>query len=117
MNYKIYTGPPGCQKSRTMLMDALNTPGLYVIAAPRTDLIDEQFAFLWEQAKLQGLSVSIQAVHGKQRGGDVPRRIADAAKELAELRHAILLITHDMLTSIDLSPFTGSSKPWHARID
>ena len=42
MHCQIYTGPPGCQKSRTMLSEALNSPGLYLIASPRTDLIDEQ---------------------------------------------------------------------------
>ena len=67
-----------------MLSETLNNPGLYLIASPRTNVIDEQKAFLWEEAKRQGLSISIQAIHGKQRGGDAPRRIADAADELSE---------------------------------
>src|SRR5437764_1807669 len=101
MNCTIYKDHPGCRKSWTMLSNTLNVPGLYLIASPRTDLIDEQFAFLWEQAKVRQLSGSIQKVHGKQPGGDVPRRIADAAEELSECDHAVLLISHEMMTSID----------------
>jgi hypothetical protein len=65
-----------------MLSETLNNPGLYLIASPRTNLIDEQKTFLWEEAKRQGLSISIQAIHGKQRGGDAQRWLGSFEQQL-----------------------------------
>src|SRR5215210_7509089 len=39
MYCQIYTSPPGCQKSRTMLLQALSTPGFHLIASPRTETV------------------------------------------------------------------------------
>lgn len=111
-----YSGPPGCQKTRTMLRRMLDQPGRYLLAAPRTDLLDEHAEWL-DEARARGLTVRIEVVHADQGLPDVPRRIADACQRLSPEAHAILLITHEALRSIDLSPFTEADAPWHVRVD
>ena len=117
MKCHIYSGPPGCQKTRTMLRRMLNRPGHYLLAAPRTELLDEHEEWLGNEARERGVIVRIEVVHAAQGLPDVPRRIADACQILSREPHSILLITHEALRSIDLSPFTEVDAPWHARVD
>lgn len=117
MQVTIISGPPGSQKTRTMLRGMLNQPARYLLAAPRTALLDEHANFLRIEARSRGRSIRIEVVHADQGRPDVPRRIADACQRLSQDAHAILLITHEALLSIDLSPFTGADLPWHSRVD
>lgn len=119
MIVEIFVGPPGCGKSGHLMNDMLDHPAHYLFALPRTDLIEEKADDLRSRARARGLTVHIEPVHGNQRAsGTVERRI-DRARQESELhQHAILLITHDMLTRMDLSPFGGDRQPrWDARID
>lgn len=113
----IYSGPPGCQKTRTMSRRMLDRPGRYLLAVPRTALGDEHAAWLGDEARARGMTIRIEVVHGDQGKRDVPRRIADACQSLSQEAHAILIITHEALRSIDLSPFTEADAPWNARVD
>ena len=117
MECRIYSGSPGSQKSLTMLGRMLDQPGLYLLAAPRTELLDEHAEWLGNEARERGVTVRIEVVHANQGRPDVPRRIADAAQDLSQEAHAILFVTHEALRSIDLSPFTKADAPWHVRVD
>jgi hypothetical protein len=117
MECLTYSGPPGSRKTLTMLGRMLDQPGLYLLAAPRTELLDEHAEWLGNEARARGVTVRIEVVHAHQGRPDVPRRIADAAQRLSQEAHAILFVTHEALRSIDLSPFTQADAPWHVRID
>src|SRR4051794_29057479 len=103
MHCQIYTGPPGCQKSRTMLSETLNTPALYVVASPRTALIEEQAARLSVEAQARRLQAVIQPIHSDQpsQRGTVGRRVSDALNNHAQASHAIAIVTHEALMSLD----------------
>jgi hypothetical protein len=113
----IYSGPPGSQKTRTMLRRLLDQPARYLLAAPRTALLDEHADFLRDEARIRGVTIRVEVVHADQGLPDVPRRIADACQSLSQEAHAALLITHEALRSIDLSPFVDVDAPWHVRVD
>lgn len=100
-----------------MLRRMLDQPARYLLAAPRTALLDEHADFLRCEARSRDMTIRIEVVHADQARPDVPRRIGDACQSLAQDAHAILLITHEALLSIDLSPFTGADVPWHGRVD
>ena len=68
MHCQIYMGPPDCQKSRTMLLEALNTPGLYLVASPRTDLIDEQATWLSVEVQARRIQAIVEPIHSDQQG-------------------------------------------------
>ncbi|MGH1587291.1 hypothetical protein ACRBEV_01765 [Methylobacterium phyllosphaerae] len=95
----------------------LDQPGRYLLAAPRTALADEHAAWLGDEARARGMTIRIETVHAAQGKPDVPRRIADACQSLSQEAHAILIITHEALRSIDLSPFTEADVPWDVRVD
>ena len=63
------------------------------------------------------MAIRIEVVHADQGLPDVPRRIADACQSLSQEAHAILIITHEALRSIDLSPFTEAGALWQVRVD
>jgi hypothetical protein len=100
-----------------MLRRMLGQPGRYLLAAPRTDLLDEHAEWLRNEAHERGMTIRIEVVHAYQGLPDVPRRIADACQSLSQEAHAILLVTHEALRSIDLSPFVEADAPWHSRVD
>jgi hypothetical protein len=102
-------------KTTTMLLNALQNPDHYLIAAPRIELIQEQTRFLSAKAAELGVELpAIRVAHGGNRSlGDVRRQISDCAAELNKVKHAILYVTHEGLKLADLKPFTG----WHGCID
>ena len=100
-----------------MLRRMLDQPARYLLAAPRTALLDEHADILRCETRSRAMTIRIEVVHADQGLPDVPRRIADACQSLAQETHAILLITHEALLSIDLSPFMGADAPWHSRVD
>lgn len=100
-----------------MLRGILDTPERYLLAAPRTALIDEHSDWLRAEASARGIALVVEAVHSAQKRPDTARRVADACHALSGVCHAALLITHEALRSTDLGPFTEQAQPWHARID
>ena len=117
INLKItlLTGPPGCQKTRTMLREVLAVPGRYLVACERIDLIEEHSQFLQQEAQRASIGLpDLRHIHGQQRrAGNVARQMGDAATELSTSQHAVVFITHEGLRLGDLGNFAG----WHARID
>jgi len=109
MHCQIYTGPPGCCKSRTMLSETLNTPGLYLIASPRTALIEEQAVWLSVEAQARRLQAIIQPIHSDQpsQRGTVGRRVSDALRSHSRSSHVVLIITHETLMSLDPALLQG----------
>src|SRR4051812_37042940 len=102
MDITIRKGPPGAQKTREMLRGVIRTPGLYLLAVPRIDLIAEQIKFLTEEAGKR--LPPIREAHSGKRG-KVQRRLDDAAREFASTSHAIVFVTHEGLRTSDLSAF------------
>lgn len=100
-----------------MLQGILDTPERYLVAAPRIALIDEHADWLQAEASARGVTLVVEAVHSGQKRHDTARRVTDACHTLSGVSHAALLITHEALRSVDLSPFTEQAQPWHARID
>lgn len=117
MDITILSGPPGCQKTHTMLREMLDTRNRYLLAAPRIDLIEEHADWLRTEAQNRGASFRVEVVHGRQGRSDVGRRIADACRTLSAEEHVALLITHEALLRLDLAPFVDADSRWHARID
>lgn len=113
----ITSGPPGSQKTLTTLRRTLDQPARYLLAAPRTALLDEHADFLKNEARARGMTIRVEVVHADQGLPNVPRRIADTCQSLSQETHAVLLITHEALRSIDLGPFTEADDPWHVRVD
>ena len=114
MNVCVITGLPGCGKTSLILDEIASTPGRYLFAMPRTDLIEERVRDLQDRASTVGTNLVALPIHSDQKAkGQVRRRIRLAAEECRGVPHVAVLITHEALTSIDLSDFCG----WHARID
>lgn len=118
MNITLYVGPPGCGKTKHTIEEIVSTPGLFLFALPRTDLIEEKARDLRQARAEGGFSLRVEPIHSGQRWSSVSRRIEELAEELSSApEHAVLLISHDMLTRIDLASFTDHGPLWHARID
>ena len=98
-----------------MLSETLNTSGLYLIASPRTDLIEEQAAWLSGEVQARRLQAVIQPIHSDQpsQRGTVSRRVSDALNNHAQASHAIVIVTHEALMSLDPALIEG----WHVCID
>ena len=111
----VLSAPPGGGKSTALLNEVASEPGLYVIAAPRIDLIEEQ------AERLRGLvehmdpltRPTITVVHSEQAvKGDVDRRLRDAIDDNTA-PHAVVITTHIALMA--LAP--GDVDGCHVRID
>jgi hypothetical protein len=113
MKITILKGPPGSQKTRTMLTEILQAPGKYLVALPRVDLMKEQSEFLKARAaELKIPLPDIRLVHN-DCPGNVPNQMKAAARDFADAHHAVVFITHEGLRIGDLTQFAD----WHARID
>jgi len=81
---------------------------------PRTDLIEERVRDIQDRASTARTGLRVVPIHSDQKvRGPVKRRLRDAAAEYGCERHVVVLITHEALTTTDLSGFRG----WGARID
>jgi hypothetical protein len=110
----VLEGLPGCGKTSRMIDEMIAHPGRYILAVPRTALVEEHVLSLRARAIKMGTRPTITSVHSDQRVvGQVQRRVADACRELADAQHAILAITHEGLQSVHLAMFDG----WNVRID
>jgi hypothetical protein len=113
MNTKLILGFPGSGKSRELLNNIVKNPALYLVAFPRVNLMNEQASALEALAGQQGVSLPIRLVHSKGNRGSVERQLHDAAKDLAQEQHAVVMAAHEGLRVTDLTPFSG----WHLAFD
>lgn len=115
MNIKVLTGVPGGGKSRAVRDDILSTPALYLLALPRTDLIDEFVLDLERSAEERGVRLDVEPIHSKQamKGRNVHRRVLDALARREADEHRAILITHETLLALDPAQLIDV----HVRID
>ncbi len=114
----MLVGPPGCGKTREMLVEMTSVTGRYVFALPTTELIEEKLRDLRREAAKSGTEPVIRAVHSKVAGRapvGVSREIADAIEELSAFPHVILVVTHEGLMATDFA--CAAAAPWNARVD
>src|SRR5215204_5913138 len=82
MNVCVITGLPGCGKTSLILDEIASTPGRYLFAMPRTDLIEERVRDLQDRASTVGTNLVALPIHSDQKAkGQVRRRIRLAAEE------------------------------------
>jgi hypothetical protein len=106
-------GFPGSGKSRELLKNIVESPADYLVAVPRVDLMNEQASALEALARQHGVSLPVRLVHSKGNRGSVERQLHDAAKELGQEQHAVVMAAHEGLRVADLRPFAG----WHLAFD
>ena len=115
MNITVYQGAPGTRKTLTFLNTTLAKPDRYLIAFPRTPLIDEQADFCRKQAIELGTTPSIVPIHSDQscHRGQVGRRIEEALEANANQSHVVMMISHAAFLGLDPALLAG----WHVGID
>lgn len=115
MKIKVLTGVPGGGKSRAMRDDILSTTALYLLALPRTDLIDEFVLDLERSAGERGVPLIVEPIHSKQavKERNVHRRVLDALDRKEVEEHRVILITQETLLALDPTYLIGV----HVRID
>lgn len=109
MQIKVLTGVPGGGKSCAVRNEILSTTALYLLALPRTDLIDEFVLDLERGAKERGISLNIEPIHSKQatKGRNVRRRVLDALASMEADAHRVILVTHETLLALDPAHLNG----------
>ncbi|MBN9471080.1 MAG: hypothetical protein J0J10_20125 [Bosea sp.] len=115
MDIIVYEGAPGSRKTLTLLDQFVSVPGRYLVAFPRTPLIDEQADYCRQKAKEVGTRPFIVSYHSKQPSHrrQVGRQIEKALKANAGLSHVVIMITHSALLDLDPRLLAG----WHTGID
>lgn len=115
MDITVYEGAPGSRKTLTLLDQFVSVPGRYLVAFPRTPLIDEQAEYCRQKAKELGTRPFIVSYHSKQPSHrrQVGRQIEKALKANAGLSHVVMMITHSALLDLDPGLLAG----WHTGID
>jgi hypothetical protein len=93
----------------------LSSPGRWLLALPRTALIDEQAAALTTKVLKNRISPSITAIHSDQpdKRGKVGRRIEDALRDRSSSEHSVVIITHEGLLGVDPTLLDG----WGIAVD
>lgn len=112
MKLHIYSGPPGSNKTNTCKSAITSTPGPYLVALPRIDLIREYADDL--RAMAGNADIALVEAHSRSSGpGAVDRKIADALALHRDHAHAVVLITHEGLMTLDRMAVRG----WHVIVD
>jgi len=97
-----------------MIDEMITCPSRYIIAAPRTALVEEHVLSLRTGAVRSAAEPTVTSIHSDQGvAGPVQRRIVDACRQLQDAHHVILAVTHEGLQSVDPVTLEG----WHIRID
>lgn len=114
MHITVYQGAPGSRKTLTFLDEALDTPGLYLVAFPRNALIDEQADYCRKKLGQVGAG-PVVPIHTAQphHHGQVGRRIEEALEANAGQHHVVMMISHAALLGLDPALLAG----WHVAID
>jgi hypothetical protein len=90
------------------------SPGRYVFALPRIELLNEKMADLERAAQCAGTAPFLKAIHHEPtRKTSVARAIDEARLDHEAAAHVVLLITHEGMMGVDMSDFRG----WRVRID
>ena len=114
MPITVFGGAPGAGKSVALIAQVARTPGLYLLACPRIDLIEERVRDLTAAAVQIGAEPNIAQVHTEtKRGLPVAQRVRERMAAVKSLPHAVIAITHDTLMMLDPSEIIG----WHVAID
>jgi hypothetical protein len=95
------------------MLRMLENPGKYLFVTSRVELICEWYDYLTDRRPPQKQLRLVKIHNDPKCKVSVKRRIEDAATEYAEDDHAVVLITHEAMMSMDLSGFAG----WHIYID
>ncbi|WP_197739398.1 DEAD/DEAH box helicase family protein [Methylobacterium sp. P1-11] len=111
----VLAGPPGSGKSTALILEAIDAPGIYIIAAPRIDLVEEHHARL--RALIDDMDTgsrpTILMIHSQQAVREsVDRRLREALYEPVST-HLIIVTTHTALMGLGEGDLVGC----HVRID
>jgi hypothetical protein len=99
-----------------MLDKMLSTPTRYVVALPRNALIDEKARDLIARAQETQVQVAVVPIHSdqpRQKEQNILRRVEDALRLHSASQHAILLVSHETFSWLNVSLIEG----WHVGID
>lgn len=115
MKCSVLVGPPGCGKTDKIHETIIGCSQRWLLALPRTDLIDEQALALTRKALSIPLLLPGEAIHNDQpkMNGTVSRRVVQALQRLRYLDHAFVLITHAALLDLDPQHLRG----WQVAFD
>lgn len=114
MRVRVLQGPPSCGKTHQLLTEITSNAGLYILASPRVELIEERERDLRAMLASSGQHAAVEVIHGENgRRAPVVTQIHEAVEEHRGDRHAVLLVTHEGLMSADVSNATG----YHVMID
>lgn len=114
LQVNVYRGPPSGGKTVELIREMATSPGRYIFALPRLELIAEKQADLERAAQRAGTQPVLRAIHYKAvKKTRVARAIDDARRDYENAQHVVLLITHEGLMGADMSEFRG----WRVRID
>ena len=91
-----FDGPPGAGKS-TALLKKILTPGRYILAAPRRDLIHEHHHTLGAMFAEQSGEPSYDIIHsGRSDGLPVGTAIEEAIRRHDENEHCVVMGVRDV---------------------
>lgn len=108
----------GAGKSTFARTSILETPGRYIYAVPRIDLMGEMVGE-FSKARGGGHTPVIQAVHSVADTDAAPigTSIATAMAQLGDIPHAVLFITHQALALVDWSRPELMAHRWYLVCD
>ncbi|MFC4172994.1 hypothetical protein ACFOYU_13135 [Microvirga sp. GCM10011540] len=96
-----------------MLQEMVGSPGIYLVAFPRTELIEEKASWLRSQCA-ERPEVIIETFHSDQHvRGRVLARVETALRTYGQAQHAFILTTHETLLTLNPSGLSG----WSLGID
>ncbi|MCE6967135.1 hypothetical protein [Cereibacter sphaeroides] len=114
MDITVIGGAPGAGKTRALLDQIAATPDRHILACPRIDLIRERVRDLHRACITAGTEPFIEEVHSES-GGRLPvlQQLRTRMSALADLPHAVLVITQDTLMMLTAEDIAG----WGIGID
>ena len=114
MKIAVFSGAPGAGKSITLVRQIASTPGKFILACPRIDLINERIRDLTSAAIAAGTEPLIVSVHSQSPSPlPVIQQVRDKFADVANTVHAVIAITHDTLLMLNPAEMAG----WHVAID
>ena len=107
----VLSGPQGCGKSKLIRQATIKAPGLYLVALPTRDLIDEQVAAYEHDADW----LEVARVYSGSNQGSTAERLTEKRREMEErgVDHCVIFTTHETLMAHHLDGF----EDYHVRVD